>query len=173
MIIQCPECGSRYRLGDDRASGDGVQVRCTSCNTVFHAQESAAAEAPGSSRARILVCDDAPFFRTMLEDILGSADFDVEAVESGEAALAAIEASVPDLLVLDLQLPGMSGFDVIKTIRGGVLVPTLPILAMSAVYTDSADVMDLEDIGANDYIGKKFKPDHLVKRIRRLLGSKD
>ena len=168
MIIECPDCSRKYRLDDEQAAR-GVQVRCTACGAVF---QGGGGPDPGKPGARILVCDDAPFFRTMLDDILGSAGFTVESVDSGEAALRSIERRAPDLLILDLKLPGMSGFDVVREIRGGTSAPDLPILAMSAVYTDSSDVMDLEEVGANDYIGKKFKPEHVVKRVRRLLGGK-
>jgi predicted Zn finger-like uncharacterized protein len=47
----------------------------------------------------------------------------------------------------------------------------LPVLAMSGVYTDTSDIMDLEDVGADDYVGKKFKPEHLLRRVRNLLES--
>jgi predicted Zn finger-like uncharacterized protein len=178
MIVECPKCGSRYRLGEDRKREEEVQVRCGACKTVFkivkpaHVGETAAGQ-PGapSGKERILVCDDALFFRTMLEEILTGDGYTVELAASGEEALSKVVEVRPALLILDLQLPGMSGFEVLKVLRDSESSKDLPVLAMSAVYTDSSDIMELEDVGADDYIGKKFKAEHLLRRVRNLLGS--
>jgi predicted Zn finger-like uncharacterized protein len=178
MIVECPKCGSRYRIGEERMSEKEVQVRCSACKTVFkiagsEAKGGEAAGQPGTPLGNecILVCDDALFFRTMLEEMLTEAGYAVELAASGEEALSKVVEVRPALLILDLQLPGMSGFDVLKVIRDSESSKNLPVLAMSAVYTDSSDIMDLEDIGADDYIGKKFKVEHLLRRVRNLLGS--
>ena len=107
----------------------------------------------------------------MLEEMLTEAGYAVELAASGEEALSKVVKVRPALLILDLQLPGMSGFDVLKVIRDSESSKSLPVLAMSAVYTDSSDVMELEDVGADDYIGKKFKAEHLLRRVRNLLES--
>lgn len=176
MIVQCPGCGKRYRLDDAKGSTPGLQVRCSGCETEFSPVPDRNAPPPpspgegqGEGGKRVLVCDDAPFFRAMIQDILSEAGFAVETASNGEEALAAIDASPPDMLVLDLQMPGMGGFDVIREVRRRQQVSKLPILAVSAVYTDSADMIELQDAGADDYIGKKFKPEHLLRRVRRLL----
>jgi predicted Zn finger-like uncharacterized protein len=178
MIVECPKCGSRYRIGEERMSEKEVQVRCSSCKTVFKIAQpepkgGGGSGQPGtlSGKERILVCDDALFFRTMLEEMLTEAGYTVELAASGEEALSKVVEVRPDLLILDLQLPGMSGFDVLKVLRDSESSKSLPVLAMSAVYTDSSDIMDLEDVGADDYIGKKFKSEHLLRRVRNLLGS--
>ena len=178
MIVECPKCGGRYRVGEERMSDKEVQVRCSACKTVFKIagpkpKGGDAAGQPGtpSGKECILVCDDALFFRTMLEEILTEAGYAVKLAASGEEALSKVVEVRPALLILDLQLPGMSGFDVLKVIRDSESSKSLPVLAMSAVYTDSSDIMDLEDIGADDYIGKKFKTEHLLRRVKNLLGS--
>ena len=177
MIVECPKCGSRYRLGEDRKGEKQVQVRCSACKTVFKIvnpspEDEAAAGQPGTpaGKERILVCDDALFFRTMLEEMLTEAGYTVELAASGEEALSKVVEVRPALLILDLQLPGMSGFDVLKVLRDSESSKDLPVLAMSAVYTESSDVMELEDVGADDYIGKKFKAEHLLRRVKNLLG---
>ncbi len=178
MIVECPKCGGRYRVGEERMNEKEVQVRCSACKTVFKIAQpeptgGGASRQPGtlSGKERILVCDDALFFRTMLEEMLTEAGYAVELAASGEEALSKVVEVRPALLILDLQLPGMSGFDVLKVIRDSESSKSLPVLAMSAVYTDSSDIMDLEDIGADDYIGKKFKAEHLLRRVKNLLGS--
>ena len=80
MIVECPKCGSRYRVGEERKSEKDVQVRCSACKTVFkitnpEPKGGDAAGQPGtpSGQECILVCDDALFFRTMLEEMLTEA----------------------------------------------------------------------------------------------------
>ncbi len=173
MIVQCPECDKRYRIDDEKAADPGLRMRCAGCGQVFGVTavpggEEAKGQVQGEKR--IVACDDAPFFRAMLSEVLTEAGFSVETASGGEEALALIADSPPDLLIVDLQMPGMSGFDVIKALRKDGSTARLPILAVSAVYTDSSDMIELQDAGADDYISKKFKPEHLVKRVRRLLG---
>lgn len=177
MIVQCPHCLSRYRLDESRVSKGGLSLRCTKCQEVFQVSvpppdtvKTSASTSPTPRGAKkILVGDDAPFFRTLVSDILKGAGFTVETAADGGEVISKVASYRPDLLILDLQLPDMSGFEVIKNIRRGDILSQLPILAMSAVYTETSDVMALEDIGANDYIGKKFKPEHLVNRVEKLL----
>lgn len=177
MIVQCPQCSSRYRLDENRLSGKGGSVRCSKCQKVFPVlppSPGGSSSSPGitpspAAGKKILVGDDAPFFRTMVSDILQEGGYIVETASDGAEILAKVASFLPDLLVLDIQLPDMSGFEVVKRIRGGEVLPHLPILAMSAVYTDSSHVMALDDVGANDYISKKFEPDHLLGRISKIL----
>lgn len=177
MKLTCPGCGSNYRVDESKIPDSSVKLRCPECQFAFTEKEGgggARAEekttGAGEPSNRILVCDDAPFFRTMLKDILADAGYDVETAAGGEEALGKIAASPPALLILDIQMPGMDGYEVIRTIRSGDVVPDLPILAVSGVHTDSSDMIELEDAGANDYIGKQFKPEHLLKRVQGLAG---
>jgi DNA-binding response OmpR family regulator len=117
---------------------------------------------------RILVADDANYFRQLVGDILREAGFEVFLAIDGDDALNKLVETSPDLIVLDLQLPGRTGFDVIKAVRAGRF-SHLPILVMSSVYTGTDHIMALGDIGANDFINKNFTPDHLIARVRKLL----
>ena len=175
MRVQCPGCGKIYSL-DDSGEGKGpLKVRCRACDTVFspaagEGSGNASSSAPAGER-RVLVCDDALFFRTMVADVLQEAGFTVEAVGDGEAALESVTSFRPHLLIVDLQLPGMNGIEVIRRVRQDKELGAIRILAMSGVFTDSSDVMVMEDAGADDYIGKKFKKEHLVRRVERLLAA--
>ena len=117
------------------------------------------------------VCDDALFFRTMVADVLKEAGLTVETAADGEATLALLPSFRPHLLIVDLQLPGMNGIEVVRRIRADKDHRSLPILAMSGVLTDEAEVTVIKDAGADDCIGKKFKQEHFVERVRRLLGN--
>jgi predicted Zn finger-like uncharacterized protein len=172
MNLTCPGCGKTYRVSEERLGDPALKVRCKQCEKVFTVAEGRAGdgpEAPAAGPDHILVCDDAPFFRTMLGEILTEGGYKVETASNGEEALEKIASSVPALLILDLQMPGIDGFEVIRRIRGGSTAPSLTILAVSGIHTDSEDMIELEDAGANDYIGKQFKPEHLLKRVEGLM----
>jgi two-component system KDP operon response regulator KdpE len=114
----------------------------------------------------ILVVDDEPAIRRYLKTSLTAQDWLVTEAEDGETALAAIKRDPPDLLVLDLGLPGMDGLDVIRTLREAG--STLPIVVLS-VRSDEAGKVSALDLGADDYVTKPFGIEELLARIRTAL----
>jgi two-component system KDP operon response regulator KdpE len=114
-------------------------------------------------RPLILVVDDEPTVLRALRVALEAQDYVVSAVLSGEDALARVTNAAFDLVLLDLGLPGMSGFDVIRRVR--VLLPALPIIVLSAQGEDAAKVEAL-DLGADDYVSKPFSVRELLARVR-------
>ncbi len=119
--------------------------------------------------ARILVVEDNRDTSALLRDLLEAEGYEVETVGTGEAALAALEVAPDvDLVVLDLMLPGMSGYDVIERLRGGGELVDVPVLVLSALSTVSARVRGLRE-GADDYMTKPFLPEELVARARTLV----
>jgi two-component system, OmpR family, KDP operon response regulator KdpE len=117
------------------------------------------------SGARILVVDDEPALRRTLQANLGARGYDVTAVETGEAALQQAGVQLPDLVILDLMLPGLSGLDVCRALRAASAVP---ILVLSARGEEQTKVQAL-DLGADDYLTKPFGMDELLARVRALL----
>ncbi len=117
------------------------------------------------SGTRILVVDDEPAIRRTLRANLVARGYDVSAVETGEEALRAVAEHAPDLVILDLMLPGMSGLDVCHALRAESAVP---ILVLSARGEERAKVRAL-DLGADDYVTKPFGMDELLARVRALL----
>ena len=114
-------------------------------------------------RPLILVVDDEPTVLRALRVALEAQDYAVSAVLSGEDALARLTNGAFDLVLLDLGLPGINGFDVIRRVR--VLFPTLPIIVLSAQGEDAAKVEAL-DLGADDYVAKPFSVRELLARVR-------
>jgi two-component system KDP operon response regulator KdpE len=114
-------------------------------------------------RPWVLVVDDEPTVLRALRVALEAQDYVVTAVMSGEDALARITNGAFDLVLLDLGLPGMSGFDVIECVR--VLFPALPIIVLSAQGDDGPKVEAL-DRGADDYVSKPFSVRELLARVR-------
>jgi two-component system response regulator MprA len=117
------------------------------------------------TEAILVVDDDAPI-RRMLERTLLAEGYDVVVAVDGGAALAAIERSVPDLLLLDVGMPGVDGLAVCRRARArGLATPILLLTARDAV----SDRVDGLDAGADDYLVKPFATEELLARVRALL----
>jgi two-component system KDP operon response regulator KdpE len=115
-----------------------------------------------STGARILVVDDEPAIVRAVQTNLRAHDFHVDAVQTGKDAIDACERSHPDLLLLDLGLPDMEGFEVIRAIREW---SNLPIVVLSVRGAERDKVRAL-DMGADDYLTKPFGVDELLARVR-------
>ena len=113
-------------------------------------------------RARVLVVDDDPALAEMLGIVLRSEGFLPSFVADGERALGAFRDARPDIVLLDLMLPGMSGIDICRAIRSESGIPIVMLTAKS----DTVDVVLGLESGADDYVVKPFKPKELVARIR-------
>ncbi len=114
---------------------------------------------------KILVIDDEPKIIQLTQDYLENAGFSVISAGDGERALAVIRDEQPDLVVLDLGLPGMDGLDVCRSIRK---TSNLPIIMLTARDEETDKLVGLE-LGADDYITKPFSPKELVARVRSVL----
>jgi two-component system response regulator MtrA len=118
--------------------------------------------------ARILVADDDVDIRELVEFKLSTLGHDVVAVADGAAAIDACRAERPDLAVLDVMMPGVSGLDAIRAIRADPALADLPVILLTARAQES-DVETGFDSGADDYITKPFSPRELASRIETLL----
>jgi two-component system response regulator ResD len=118
-----------------------------------------------NAAARVLVVDDEPMVRDVLARYLERGGFEVEAVGDGERALGAFEARRPDLVLLDLMLPRVDGFEVFHRIRTRANVPVIMITARG----QTTDRIVGLDIGADDYVSKPFSPGEVVARVRSVL----
>ncbi len=120
-------------------------------------------EAP--TPARVLVVDDDPALRELLRDYLGVSGFQVDEADGGDQMRRRIAAALPDIVVLDIMLPGEDGLSLARTLRRQ---SNLPILMLSARGDEIDRVVGLE-VGADDYLAKPFSPRELLARIRALL----
>jgi DNA-binding response OmpR family regulator len=116
-------------------------------------------------KPRILIVEDDRRIATLVAKNLEAAGYACERLPDGEAALAAIETAPPALIVLDVGLPGMSGIEVTRQIRGS---SSVPILMLTARSSEAEKVLGLE-VGADDYLTKPFGTSELVARVRALL----
>jgi two-component system alkaline phosphatase synthesis response regulator PhoP len=115
--------------------------------------------------ARILVVDDEPKIVRLVADYLQAAGFKVVTAGNGDEALMRARTEAPDLVVLDLGLPGLDGLDVTRTLRRNGEVPIIMLTARS----DETDRIIGLELGADDYVTKPFSPRELVARVRAVL----
>jgi two-component system KDP operon response regulator KdpE len=113
---------------------------------------------------KILLADDDPQILRALRITLSARGYDVVTAADGKAAVRAAVDEHPDLIVLDLGMPGLTGIEVIEAVRGWSHIPILVVSGRS----DSLDKVDALDAGADDYVTKPFAADELLARIRAL-----
>lgn len=117
---------------------------------------------------RVFVVDDEPDVVELLQTILQAAGFEVEVATDGRSALARLLAKPADLLVLDLMMPDLDGFELLKLLRLDQRAAAMPVLIVSA-RTGQQDQIESLQLGANAYLCKPFSPRDLVRQIRALL----
>ena len=118
-----------------------------------------------STQPTILVVDDEPTVREVIRRYLERDGFSVREAADGQTALTEIESGQPDLIILDLMLPGVDGLAITRQIRQK---QTTPIIMLTAKGEPSDRIYGL-DLGADDYMAKPFSPQELVSRIRAVL----
>jgi len=114
---------------------------------------------------RILIIDDDPQLRESVTIVLNTQEYDVQAAPNGKEGIAKVSERAPDLIVLDVNLPDMLGFEVVREVRRFSNVPVLMLTGRA----ESSDIVSGLDSGADDYLTKPFKPDELLARVRALL----
>ena len=119
---------------------------------------------------RILVVDDAPDNVLLVRAILEDEGYEISSADNGFSALAHIEKSPPDVVLLDVMMPEMDGYEVTQRIRQNTKLPFMPILLITA--HDQASLVKGLDMGADDFIRKPFEIDELLARVRSLLRLK-
>lgn len=121
---------------------------------------------------KILVIEDEEAIRSMIAFALESEGFHVTGVENGRDASQAIKESMPDLMLVDWMLPGVSGLELVRGFRRNAATRTIPVIMLTA-RTDEQDKIEGLDSGADDYITKPFSTRELLSRINALLRRVD
>src|SRR5688500_15452246 len=115
--------------------------------------------------ARILIVDDEPEIVRLVVDYMSAAGFSTATARTGQEALVRAQSEPPDMVILDLGLPGLDGLDVTRTLRR---TSEMPIIMLTARDDETDKLIGLE-LGADDYVTKPFSPRELVARVRAVL----
>lgn len=118
---------------------------------------------------KILIVEDDPSLLKLQSIFLFNGGYEVEATMSGNTAVQLASEKIPDLVLLDVRLPGINGFEVCKQIRENPDTKDIPIVFLSAVKSDE-DIRYGKEIGGNDYITKPYNSKNVMSTIHKLLG---
>lgn len=124
------------------------------------------------SRGRILVVDDEIYIVHILDFSLGMEGYEVITALDGEEALKKASETKPDLIVLDIMMPKMDGYETCKALKADPATKDIPVILLSAKGRN-VDMQTGYDVGADEYITKPFSPRKLVDRINTMLGHSD
>lgn len=174
MIITCPACEGRYRIDPSASKARVAKVKCPGCKEVFEVtlvEEGGAQEQEAtSSQPVVLVVDDARFFREMIKDILKDLPVELVMAADGNEAWEQITSLKPQLVLLDLNIPGKNGKEILQALQSATDLSQVKVIAMSGVDRGEETAAEVKRIGANDFINKSFKPRELQSRVQDILG---
>ncbi len=118
---------------------------------------------------KIVLAEDEPQIARLIEFKLKKEGYGVTTKENGEEALKAIKADKPDLILLDVMMPVMDGYEVLRRLKEDENLKSIPVIMLTA-RAQEKDVVKGIDMGAEDYITKPFHPAELLARVKRILG---
>jgi two-component system cell cycle response regulator DivK len=120
---------------------------------------------------RILVVEDQEDLRGVLRDLLTGSGFEVTEAADGQAGVAKAKSERPDLILMDIQLPGIDGYEAARQIKADRDLKATPIIAVSS-FAMKGDEQKARESGCDEYVTKPYSPMHLLRLIRARLGEK-
>ena len=120
--------------------------------------------------ARILIAEDEPDIRELVSFTLRFAGHEVVATSNGEEALHKASEYIPDIILMDVRMPRMTGYDACRAMKADPLLKNIPVVFLSAKGQDS-EIQTGLDAGAEEYMLKPFAPDQLTERVKVILGK--
>jgi len=179
MLLGCPTCKTRYRLDDSKIRADGIHLQCCRCRTVFRVAgkttpqaRSVPERAPeqAGKPVTVLVANESPDFCASVARILESEPFTVLCCHDGREAMALIEEHLPDVVLLDVALPTLYGFEICDRIRNTPALSAVKTILIASIYDKTRYKREPQSLyGADDYIEKHHIPDALSAKIYRLV----
>jgi DNA-binding response OmpR family regulator len=121
---------------------------------------------------RVVAVDDNPVVTGLIAAVLGQAGYEVEVAPAGGEALVILQRNPPDLLLLDLEMPGLGGLDVLRILRDEKVCQGVPVLMLTG-ESDGHYVGRARELGASGYLLKPFRADHLRAQVKRVVEDAD
>jgi len=121
-------------------------------------------------RKKILIVDDERLMRAVLQHNVILAGYDVIVASNGREAMQKIQEVTPDLIVVDLVMPDMNGFEMLRRIRSNKETMQTPVIVVSALQSQT-DIEEAKASGADIYLTKPIKPEEFIKHVKKYLGS--
>jgi len=190
MLIVCPSCKTKFSFDEHKVSTDGVKLRCSKCHAIFRVIRKAPASAPvpeikntslsqpvpavvqGNLKLKILVANESAAFCGAVKKVLAMEPFEVFTYNDGKTAFAAIEQLKPDVVLLDVALPSMYGFEICEAIRKNPAISTSKLILLASIYDKTRYKRAPNSLyGADGYIEKHHIPDSLVGMIYNLVSG--
>ena len=122
-------------------------------------------------KGKILVADDEVYILHILEFSLGAEGFEVVTANNGETAIAKAKQESPDLIVLDIMMPVLDGYETLRQLKAEQTTKDIPVILLTAKGRDVDKRLGFE-VGATDYIVKPFSPSRLIERIEEIIGCR-
>ncbi len=179
MVVKCPNCGTEIRLREIDGHSRVIKYLCSNCQNAVRidlVQDEVKSSSSSDSyektehRKKVLVADDTTTVRKIAARLLTSAGYEVLEAGDGREALDLVQREHPDLILLDLLMPKMTGFDVLREIKRTERVREIPILIMSGVF--KKDVLDfLQASGVAGFVDKEQIRDSLLFRVEQVLSN--
>jgi predicted Zn finger-like uncharacterized protein len=180
MLIICPGCKTRFQFDENKIGTDGVKFRCGKCRAIFRVLRKANDEAAGGNCSspmgapsiRVVVANESADFCKTVSEVLAREPFQVQCFQDGREAFDAVTMSRPDVILLDVALPTMYGFEVCDAIRRDPGISSTKVILLASIYDRTKyKRAPVSLYGADDYIEKHHIPDSLAAMIYRLVGE--
>ena len=182
MLIVCPGCKTRFSFDEQKVGAGGIKLRCGKCNAIFRvvrkSPQQVAAPLPALPPStpppaiKVVVANESVAFCKTVSDVLARESFDVSVYNDGMEAFNAILKQKPDVVLLDVALPSMYGFEVCDAIRKNPEISSVKVILIASIYDKTRyKRAPLSLYGADDYIEKHHIPDSLAAMVYRLVSG--
>lgn len=173
MIVSCPSCHARYRLDRNKLNGKRVTLRCAKCRQVFKVatgnQDSGKLSPAKDFPFRVLVAHGDSLLCEAVGEILKQGQISYDVVNDGNIAFEMIQNKLPDVVLIDVALPGLFAFELVQKIRENVHLEKITLILLSSVYNKMAYKRRPDNLyGADGYIEKHHLSDDLVPMLNRI-----
>jgi len=182
MLIVCPGCKTRFSFDEQKVGADGIRLRCGKCNAIFRVVRKSTQQVAAPLFAlppstpppviKVVVANESVAFCKTVSDVLVRESFDVSVYNDGKEAFNAILKQKPDVVLLDVALPSMYGFEVCEAIRKNPEISSVKVILIASIYDKTRyKRAPLSLYGADDYIEKHHIPDSLAAMVYRLVSG--